>query len=304
MYLKYRPKKLEDVLGNAPIKKALVNLTYNRPILFEGTKGCGKSTLAYIVCAMNNIPPEAIKTIDCVNISGVADMREEIEGLTKTSLLSDKRALILDELHGLSDKAKQSLLTPFENESILSRAIIIACTTELKSIPGTLLDRFQRFKVQPLSEVDSKTLISTVMVKEGITLSDEIEALLLKESDGVPRRLLNGLSKLRNVTDIDEAKYLLYLDEIEGYEDILYLIKLLMKNVSWSIFKDKLRTLYKKYSPNAIRVGLMNLISTRLVSGYPTDDKMIKLYNYLREYDKYPEKAELTVALYQWVNLK
>ena len=304
MYLKYRPKKLEDVLGNAPIKKALVNLTYNRPILFEGTKGCGKSTLAYIVCAMNNIPPEAIKTIDCVNISGVADMREEIEGLTKTSLLSDKRALILDELHGLSDKAKQSLLTPFENESILSRAIIIACTTELQSIPGTLLDRFQRFKVQPLSEVDSKTLISTVMTKEGITLSDEIEALLLKESDGVPRRLLNGLSKLRNVTDIDEAKYLLYLDEIEGYEDILYLIKLLMKNVSWSIFKDKLRTLYKKYSPNAIRVGLMNLISTRLISGYPTDDKVIKLYNYLREYDKYPEKAELTVALYQWVNLK
>lgn len=302
MYLKYRPKTLDEVLGNKAVKKALSDLEPDRPVMFEGQRGCGKTSLAYIVCGMQDIPEESVKVVDCIVIKGIDDMRDIIDELGQSSLFSNKRALILDEVHGLSAKARQSLLTTLEKEKILDKVLVIACTTEIKDLPDTFLDRFKRFKVQPLSNTDSKKLLNDVSSKEGIKLEKEIEELLLKQTEGNPRRILNGLSILKNITDLEEAKYLLYLDDAEESKDVLYLLKLFVKEVPWEIIKDKLNTLYKSYTPSAIRVGMMNLISARLLYGYPTGDRVIQLYKYLREYDKYPEKAELTLALYQWLN--
>ena len=177
--MEFRPTTLNDFVGNTRLKKFLKNISLVKPIMLEGDTGLGKTTLAYILADMFGAPSENITDLNCVHFSKIEDMRERLTNLGKASLFGSKKVLILDEIHELSNKTQQVLLKPLE---LLSNNIfVIACTTTTQKVIPTLLGRFDRFRVQPLDNTESMTLINIVSSKIGIKIADKFKVLLIKE---------------------------------------------------------------------------------------------------------------------------
>jgi len=299
--VEYRPEKLDDVLGNAAVKKSLASITFDKPLLFEGDTGTGKTLCAYIMAKRFGAPNENITDINCVHFSKVDDVRAMMDRLNKSSLFGDKKVLILDELHGLAYKSKQELLKPLE--SLSKKILIIGCTTTVSSIDQAVLDRFDRFKLKPLTLKESKELLNRICEQENISLTKWKTSLLLDKVKGNPRRLFSGLSKIIDVDEDEEIRYILELDEVED-SDVLKLMKLLLADTRWNIIREELDKLLNSKSPDSIRVGLVNLIGSRLMSNYfkgnNEGEKLLNLHKYVDKELPYPEKYNLTVALYRY----
>lgn len=309
MHIKYRPTKWEDVIGNNHIKSFIEHskgIEYNHT-LFEGPTGCGKTTFAYIMAREHGAAEENIIDLNCVHTAKVEEIREIMEQLEKSSIFGLKKVLILDEIHELSPKAQQVLLKPLEK--VAMDTLIIACTTTTANVKDTLLDRFVRFKVSKLSKTQSKQLIDYVSEKEGIKLKRVILSMLIEKADGIPRRLLTGLAKVKNITEESEAEYLLELETIEESEDLFDLFKLMLygKNMAtWSEVAKKLKSVLSNEKPEAIRIGLLNIASARLLSNSFNNSqlergKLDRLHTLLTDWKGYPEKANLLFALHKFI---
>jgi len=302
MHIKYRPKDLDRLFGNEEIKKVIPTLNLSRPILIEGPYGSGKTVLSHIIASMFGAEEFNILDVNCEYYSKVDDMRAELDSLKKSSIFGKKKVLILDEIHGLSDKSLKVILKPLEDEKLLQDVLIIGCTTEINSISKILLSRFTILKVRPLSNTESKQLLEYVCEQEGITLQKWAKTLLIEKAEGIPRILLKNLVLVQNTTTIEEAKYLLELSVLEEVdEDTLTLYKVLQGG-NWNSIKGLLSSLLKKKSPNVIRMGLMNLIGARLLSEYMKENeggKLIKIYDNLEGAYMIPEKASLITALFR-----
>lgn len=305
MHIKYRPKTLDEVIGNRGIKKSISNMELNRPILFEGETGSGKTTFAYII-ARNFAVEENIIDLNCVHFSRIEEMREIITNLQKSSIFGREKVLILDEIHELSPKSQQVLLKPLEHLS--DNILVIACTTTTANVKNTLLDRFIRFKVKPFNKKESKQLIDRVSEAEGIKLSKAMISMLIEKSDGIPRRILTGLAKLRGVDDEEEAQYLLELNAIEASVAVFDLFKLMIyANTPWIKLKKVVKTLLNEEGTQSVRVGLLKIASGRLLSdsyGNNANEirKLNKLYKVLRHVEfGFMEKEDLVFALHKFI---
>jgi len=301
MHLKYRPQSFDEVIGNKALIKSLKEIQLGRPIMFEGSRGLGKTTFAYILAKEFGASENNITDVNCVYFSKIEDMRERLDTLSKSSLFGKEKVLILDEIHELSPKTQNVLLKPLED--LPKNILVLACTTTTKKVVGTLLDRFIRYRVNPLSVRDSKTLIDSVCKKEGIFLKKSFKVLLIEKSDGNPRRLLTGLAKIRNAEDEKEAKYLLDLDFVEGFEDALEVLKFVLSKISWGAIAKRLKEALKEVKPESIRLGMMNLIANRILLNYHKSvvegEKLVQMYSILNSYQGNLDKANLIIALYQ-----
>ena len=85
MHLRNRPQTMEELIGLDYIKKSLKNFEYDVPVMFQGERGCGKSTLAGIISNQFGAEEMNIRTINCGHYTKIDDMRKEITTLDSTS---------------------------------------------------------------------------------------------------------------------------------------------------------------------------------------------------------------------------
>jgi putative ATPase len=163
---KYRPKKLEDFVGqkhlvgeNGPIRKFLD--TEKIPsMIFWGPPGTGKTTLAYIISL--NLFYDFHK-LSAVN-SGKEQLRKIIKIATANKQYGRKTILFLDEIHRWN-KAQQDALLPYIEKGLIT---LIGATTENPSfaINTPLLSRTKVFVFKQQSEEDIQKLLSKIAKKE------------------------------------------------------------------------------------------------------------------------------------------
>ena len=309
MLNKYRPTEFEDVIGHDDIKATLQTLLKDRVdrpnLLFVGKAGIGKTTLAMVFSANYNIPKENIQHYNCFHFSGIENLRKTIESVFVPSIFGDGHALILDEIHGLSRQAQQELLLPLE--TLPPTTVVIACTTRLDKVDEALVSRFIRFDLKPLSKKQIKELIKKVCDKEGIKLSKEKISLLLKYSEGIPRRVLTGIYRIRDIENIEDVEYQLQLSTLKEEGEVFEFAKFLFSTSSWDIVKKKLDEVLKETTADNVIYSLINLVITRMLY-YQADEATINLLDSLAAIPVSSvdmiNKANLIVALYKYVRSK
>jgi len=129
--------------------------------------------------------------MDAASRTGVADIRELIEGVRYRPVQARYKIYIIDEVHMLSNNAFNALLKTLEEPP--EHVVFIFATTEIRKVPVTVLSRCQRFDLRRLTQEDLQGLFTGIVKKEGVAVEPEALAMIARAADGSAR---DGLSLL------------------------------------------------------------------------------------------------------------
>ena len=218
---KYRPSTFDDLVGQEALVRTLTNAIDGgrlaHAFILTGVRGVGKTTTARIIArALNCVGPDGkggptpapcgvceqcqaiaqdrhvdVIEMDAASRTGVADIRELIEGVRYRPVQARYKIYIIDEVHMLSTSAFNALLKTLEEPP--EHVIFIFATTEIRKVPVTVLSRCQRFDLRRLTQEDLQALFARIVEKEGVTVAPEALAMIARAADGSAR---DGLSLL------------------------------------------------------------------------------------------------------------
>jgi putative ATPase len=192
-----RPQGLEDYISQLHLVGENGSLTQQiargviPSMIFWGSPGTGKTTLAQIIAKQSNRPFYELSAIN----SGVKDIRDVIEKAKQSGGLFTAKnpILFIDEIHRFSKSQQDSLLAAVEKGWVT----LIGATTENPSfevIPA-LLSRCQVYILNPFSKEDLLALLHRAMKEDKIISAKKIKLketeALLRLSGGDGRKLLN-----------------------------------------------------------------------------------------------------------------
>ena len=146
-----RPRTLDEyagqdhIVGKGRLLRRMIQADQLSSLIFYGPPGTGKTTLARVIA---HTTKSTFTTMNAV-LSGVKNLREEIEkSKERYALYQKKTILFVDEIHRWN-KAQQDALLPWvENGTI----ILIGATTEnpFFEVNSALVSRSRVFQLKPL----------------------------------------------------------------------------------------------------------------------------------------------------------
>lgn len=215
--LKYRPKRLVDLIGQDVNREILTSLVEEdalyHAMIFYGKSGCGKTTTARIL--VNECNAEVIE-LDAASNNGVDDARNIIDIASKLALTGRIKIIIIDEAHMLTRPAWNALLKAIEEPN--SKTFFIFCTTEYSAIPATIRGRSHMFKFYSIPKDILKHHAKHILNLENKELDDDCIDLIIKESKGQVRDLLKMLQVAaeRKLTTAEKFSKFLALPDTRG----------------------------------------------------------------------------------------
>lgn len=186
-----RPHSLDEIVGqkhltgpDGILRNLLANGTLPS-IIFWGSPGIGKTTLAFILAGEAGLPMFSLSAIN----AGVKDVREVIQSAKEAG----KAVLFIDEIHRFNKSQQDSLLSAVEQGII----VLIGATTENPSfeVIRPLLSRCQVYTLNPLTTEEMTSLLNRAIAEDDFLKQRHV---ILKEtgalfnlSNGDARKLLN-----------------------------------------------------------------------------------------------------------------
>jgi len=259
---RYRPQTLEDYVWiNEEQRTQVESWIKSRDVphlLLSGGPGVGKSSIAKLLLIELGVSNSDVKFINASHHRGI-DFVRDLVGFAETMPMGDYRYIILDEADALTPQAQDALKSMIEEYSSICRWIMT--TNRPHRISAPLHSRMQGFHVESLDREQFVTRLATILINEGIDLTEEnfeildeyvtvaypdlrkcINMLQQNCKDGILCRpignsgsgmgeyMVSAVSLFKN-GKIHEARKLICSSAVESdWEDIY---KLLYRNLTW-----------------------------------------------------------------------
>ena len=263
LYRKYRPQKLEEVVGQEHIKQALSNAItlgkISHAYLFTGPRGTGKTSTARILakslncvegptvtpcgkCAScvditNTVPIDVIE-IDAASNRKVEDAQNILEKIQYVPVNGKYKIYIIDEVHMLTNTAFNALLKTLEEPP--KNVVFILATTESHKVLDTIKSRCQRFDFRRITTDDIAKHLRYISDKENIKISDGALYSIAKNSAGGMR---DSIALLDQVSILGESKEITE-DDINN----------LLGRISFDILNEMAQYIIDSDSINAVKI--------------------------------------------------
>ena len=192
---KYRPKTLTDLVLSDSNRKYFDSITDEIPnLLFVGTPGIGKTTLARIL--VNDILECQYLYINASDENGIDTIRSKVVGFAQTKSLDGKvKVVILDEADGITIDGQRALRNTMEEYSSGTRFILTA-NYKHKIIPA-IQSRTQFFDLNPPFDTVLKLIVG-IIKQEGIKITEDQKGNfvnVVKQNYPDIRKIINSVQK-------------------------------------------------------------------------------------------------------------
>ena len=218
-YRKWRPKRLDQVVGQEPViqtlRQAVALGRVAHAYLFCGPRGTGKTSTARILAkAVNCLSPQDgepdnqcdicrsinegraldLIEIDAASNRGIDDIRNLSDKVNFSPNEARTKVYIIDEVHMLTEPAFNALLKTLEEPP--PHAIFILATTEVHKVPLTIISRCQRFDFRriPLERIVDK--LAQLCRHEEIEVDPQALRLIARTASGSLRDAENLLEQV------------------------------------------------------------------------------------------------------------
>ncbi len=213
---KWRPGSFSDVVGQQHILQSLSHALNNdrlhHALLFTGTRGVGKTTIARILAKALNCEQGISSTpcgkcasciaidegryidlieVDAASKTKVDDTRELLDNVQYLPSTGRYKVYLIDEVHMLSRSSFNALLKTLEEPP--EHVKFLLATTDPQQLPVTVLSRCLQFNLKRLNHSEIKSQLSRILETERIESDDAALDLLATSADGSMR---DGLSLL------------------------------------------------------------------------------------------------------------
>lgn len=268
LYDKYRPHSWSELIGQPGARKILethAETRRGRQFLLYGPSGTGKTTAARIMAKSVGCAEEAIAQVQAAVFSGVENMRQVQQALNYSPMVgASSRVIIVDEAHGLSKQAWDSLLQAIEEPA--KHVYWFFCTTDIAKVPKTIQTRCVKVQFKPVTDDKIRSLVCDVCDSEDFDTPDDVVDVIVKHSVGSPRYALSILSMVADCKNAKEARTL--LDDLSQQDDVLELCRFLMKpNGSWVKCMQLVKAISDKgENPESVRLAIVNYLGVAAMS--------------------------------------
>jgi DNA polymerase-3 subunit gamma/tau len=213
---KWRPKRFSELVGQEHVVRALTNALdsgrVHHALLFTGTRGVGKTTIARIFAKSLNcergssaepcgecascLDIDAGRFVDLLEIdaasnNGIEEVRSLIENAQYMPARGRTKVYLIDEVHMLSKPAFNALLKTLEEPP--GHVKFLLATTDPQKLPVTVLSRCLQFNLRRLEPAQISGQLTRILQAEGIAAEPAAIELLARAADG---SLRDGLSLL------------------------------------------------------------------------------------------------------------
>jgi DNA polymerase-3 subunit gamma/tau len=217
---KWRPRDFSAVVGQEHVLRALINALkadkLHQALLFTGTRGVGKTTLARILAKCLNCETgvtaepcgecascEAIDTgrfvdlieVDAASRTKVDDTRELLDNVQYAPTQGRFKVYLIDEVHMLSGHSFNALLKTLEEPP--PHVQFLLATTDPQKLPATILSRCLQFNLKRLPAKRIADHMQHLCEQEKISAEPAALTLLARAAEG---SLRDGLSLLDQAT--------------------------------------------------------------------------------------------------------
>lgn len=167
---KYRPKTVNEyVFTDANQRQQVAAWIKDKSIphlLFSGSAGTGKTTLAKILINELGIEGYDVLHINASRDNGVDFIKSKVEGFVQTMPFGDFKIVLMDEADYLSQNAQAILRGLMETYASQAR-FILTCNYPHKIMPA-LHSRTQGFHIDKTDHTEFTARVATILVTEGI----------------------------------------------------------------------------------------------------------------------------------------
>ena len=286
----YRPKTIDDCILPSSLKtlfSSFIKKGELSNLLFSGTPGIGKTTVAKALCEELNC--------DWIMINGSEEggidvLRNKIKNFASTvSLSGGKKVVILDEADYLNPQSTQPALRGFVEEFHKNCRFILTCNFKNRIIEP-LHSRFSNieFKVNPKDKpkLASRLFERAIFIlkEKNISYEDKVLVELITKHFPDFRKLINELQRysvsgsidagiLVNVSDENLKTLITHLKNKE-FSDMRKWVVNNLDNDPVKIFRKIYDTLYSNLEPSTIPHAVLIIADYQYKSAFVADQEI------------------------------
>ncbi|MBN2733529.1 MAG: replication factor C small subunit [Methanomicrobiaceae archaeon] len=231
---KYRPKTLDDVVGQKGIIERLKNYVRSESLphlLFTGNAGIGKTTSA-IALAREFFHDDwqfNFRELNASDERGIDVVRNQIKQFARTAPMGGAtfKILFLDEADALTNDAQSALRRTMENYAQTCR-FILSCNYSSKII-DPIQSRCAIYRFRPLDREAITEELNRISVNEGLKISEDAMSAIIYVAQGDMRKAINALQGAAIISSEISEEMIYEITSTARPDEILELLHIVLE---------------------------------------------------------------------------